>query len=87
VFFRPLSRDRANPKSWEYKLREGENAESVSVGSGWAAAFTDSGLIRIFTAEGVQKQIISIGSALVTTCAYENLLAFVYHQGVPVYGS
>ena len=73
-------------KDWHFSLKHGEQVECLAMGSGWCAAATDFGYIRVFSTEGVQRTIISHGTPFVTMAGYENLLAVVYHGGPSVYG-
>ena len=57
----------------------------MASGTGWCAAYTDAGYIRIFSQDGVQKQVIQQSSLVVTMVGYENMLAIIYHNGLPVY--
>jgi chromosome transmission fidelity protein 4 len=75
-----------NLKDWHFALKHGEQVEALAIGSGWCAAATDFGYIRVFSIEGVQRTIISHGTPFVTMAGYENLLAVVYHSGPSVYG-
>jgi hypothetical protein len=75
-----------NIKDWHFALKNGEQVECLALGSGWAAAATDYGYIRVFSSEGVQRTIICQGTPFVTMAGYENLLAVVYHAGPAVYG-
>lgn len=42
-----------NLKEWHFQLKYGEQVESLAIGSGWVAAATDFGYIRVFSIEGV----------------------------------
>ncbi len=42
-----------NLKDWHFALKYGEQVECLSIGSGWCAAATDFGYIRVFSIEGV----------------------------------
>jgi len=74
-------------KGWERKLPEGENAEAVAVGSRWVAVYTDLYHLRIFSNNGDQNAIFAMPTPVVTMCGFENLLAVVYHSGVPIKGN
>jgi chromosome transmission fidelity protein 4 len=66
-------------------MNEGESIECIASGTGWCACVTDSNFLRIFSQEGVQKQVLSQSSMIVTMTGYENLLVIVYHAGLPIY--
>lgn len=40
-------------KAWHFALKHGEQVECLALGTGWAAAATDFGYLRIFSAEGI----------------------------------
>jgi len=48
-----------NYKDWHYQLKNDENVECLAQGTGWIAAFTDYGYIRVFSVEGIQKYLFS----------------------------
>ena len=58
----------------------------MAVGAGWCAAFTTANYVRVFSADGRQKTLLSQGTPVVSMSGYENLLAIVCHGGPPVYG-
>ncbi len=64
---------------WHYKMSPNESIECLAQGSGWCAVYTDFNYIRIFSQEGVQKQILMQGSRIVTMTGYENFLVVIYH--------
>lgn len=66
-------------------MPQGESIETVAIGSKWVACQTDANFLRFFTKDGVQKIILSQSSMVVTMAGYENLLAIVYHSGLPIY--
>lgn len=47
--------------------------------------FTDCNYLRFFSKDGVQKYILNMSSMMVTMAGYENLLAIVYHAGLPIF--
>lgn len=81
LFYKSLS----GKKDWFYKMLPGEHVECIAQGTGWCCAYTDSGYLRFFSSDGVQKLVIHQGSMLVSMAGYENLLAIVYHSGLPIY--
>ena len=84
LYFKPLN-EWETKKDWSYKMNEGESIECIASGSGWSACVTDQNFLRIFSHDGVQKQIMSQSSMIVTMTGYENLLVIVYHAGLPIY--
>jgi len=52
IQFKPFNTYK-NIKDWHYTLQYGEQVESLAVGSGWCAAGTNFGYIRVFSYEGV----------------------------------
>lgn len=50
-----------NLKGWHFSLKHGEQVECVAIGSGWCAAATDFGYVRVFSIEGVQRTILTYG--------------------------
>lgn len=71
VYYKPLN-EHKNLKDWHYKLNSQERVECMAQGSGWCAVATNSGFIRIFSSEGVQKMILHQTSQIVTMAGYEN---------------
>jgi len=74
-------------KGWTYELEKGESAQIVALGTRWAAVYTSDYVIRVFSHEGIQKHIFCMESPVVTMCGYENLLAIIYHNSVPILGN
>ena len=52
IYFKPFN-EWKNLKDWHYELKDGESVECLAIGSGWCAAATDFGYIRIFSNDGV----------------------------------
>ncbi|TNV85001.1 hypothetical protein FGO68_gene11836 [Halteria grandinella] len=86
ILFKPFNTHKSL-KDWHFALKHSEQVECVAMGSGWCAAATDFGYIRVFSHEGVQRTILCQGTPFVTLTAYENLLAVIYHAGPSVYGA
>jgi hypothetical protein len=84
LYFKPLN-EWETKKDWNFKMNEGESIECIASGTGWCACVTDQGFLRIFSHDGVQKQVMSQSSMIVTMAGYENLLVIVYHDGLPIY--
>lgn len=86
LYFKPLN-EWETKKDWNVKMLEDESIECIASGSGWCACVTDKNWLRIFSQDGVQKQVLSQSSQIVTMVGYENLLAITYHDGLPIYDS
>ena len=65
-------------KEWNYELKNGESVECLAVGSGWNAVHTTFNYLRIFSNNGIQKDMICVAHPIVTMAGYENFLAVVY---------
>ena len=52
IYFRPFN-EWKNMKEWNYSLENGENTECLAIGTGWCAASTDFGYIRVFSNDGI----------------------------------
>lgn len=52
IHFKPFNSWK-NVKEWHFALKHGEQVECLVQGSGWCAAATDFGYIRVFSTEGV----------------------------------
>lgn len=85
IYYKPFNTYK-NSKDWHFALKHGEQVECLAIGSNWSACYTDFNYIRMFTNEGIQKNILSIATPVVTMCGYENLLAVIYHSGPSIYG-
>lgn len=68
-------------------MQDNESVEAIASGSEWVVAYTDQGYLRFFSHSGVQKYIVNEGLQIVTMAGYENLLAIIYHAGLPLYDS
>lgn len=71
---------------WKSELGEGENAECVAIGNYWCAVATDYHYIRIFSHNGIEINCLSYERPIVAISGYENLLAVIFHEGVPILG-
>lgn len=89
IYFKSFQESKATsfstPQEWHYKLPKGENVLLVAQGSGWVAALTDVGYIRIFTTDGIQTTIIQTSPHAVTMVGYENMLTIFEHSSLPIY--
>jgi ferredoxin-like protein FixX len=52
IQFKPFNTYK-NIKDWHFALKYNEQIECLAIGSGWCAAATDFGYIRVFSIEGV----------------------------------
>ena len=52
IYYKPFNSYKSL-KDWHYKLDQGENVDTLAMGSGWCAVATDMGYIRIFSCEGI----------------------------------
>ena len=86
IFFRSF-RQQYQPsiKDWHFKLEASESIECIAQGTGWCAAYTDAGFLRVFSQDGIQRYIMHQASMVVTMAGYENMLMVVYHGGLPVH--
>jgi len=66
-------------KQWKVMLQENEQVVCLAAGTEWACALTDFNYLRLFTSQGVQKELISFSAPVLTMVGYENLLGVVYH--------
>jgi hypothetical protein len=66
-------------------MPKGESVECVAMGTNWVACQTDANFIRVFSKEGIQKNIIAQSAQVVAMTGYENLMAIFYHSGLPIY--
>lgn len=48
IYFKPFN-EWKTLKDWSYELKDGESVECLALGSGWCAAATNFGYIRIFS--------------------------------------
>lgn len=85
VFFKPCN-EWKQLKDWHFKLDQGEYVDLIAQGTDWCACLTDQCHLRFFTQSGVQKQVLYQNSNVITMAGYENLLAIVYHGGLPIFG-
>ena len=72
---------------WIHKLQKNENVECVCIGSIWCAAATDFNFLRIFNLVGIELNVINYEKPIVCMAGYENLLAYIMHDSVPIFGT
>ena len=73
-------------KQWTIVLKNGEAIESICMGTNWICAYTSMNNLRLFTNQGIEIFCISMDKPVVCICGYENLLAVVYHDSIPLLG-
>lgn len=71
---------------WTIVLKKNEGIESVCMGTNWICAYTTCNNLRLFTYQGIENCCISMDKPVVCICGYENLLAVVYHNSIPLLG-
>jgi hypothetical protein len=49
LYFKPLNEWNKQLKDWHFKLNYGETILCIAQGSGWCAAYTNAGFIRVFS--------------------------------------
>lgn len=52
IHYKPFNENKL-VSDWHFELKDGESSECLAVGSGWVAALTDWGYVRIFSNEGI----------------------------------
>ncbi len=67
-------------------MPENENADCVAIGNDWVAIATDYNYIRIISLSGIELDCFCFEMPLVTLAGYEDILAIVFHDGVPLLG-
>ncbi|XP_074854742.1 WD repeat and HMG-box DNA-binding protein 1 [Carettochelys insculpta] len=72
----------ASNKEWTVDMPKDEDIEAICLGQGWAACATSAMLIRVFTIGGVQKEIFSLPSTVVSMAGHGEQLVVIYHRGV-----
>lgn len=84
LYFKPFNETKVGGE-WHLQLPKGESIECIASGTNWVVCFTDCNYLRFFSKDGIQKYILNQSSMVVTMAGYENLLAIVYHAGLPLY--
>lgn len=85
VHYRPYD-SWASSADWSVSLLAGEDALSVAVGGpenglGTVAVATSKGLVRFFTASGVQRYVWRLGEEVITLVAGRDALLVVHREG------
>jgi chromosome transmission fidelity protein 4 len=82
LVYRPF--DAWAPNSdWSLGLPEGEEAECIAAGTTFAAVVTNTRMLRLFTAAGMQSGVVSLPGAAVAMAARGGKLAVAWHAGPP----
>jgi len=71
-------------RMWEWEEEGGDNVVDVALGSQVAAVGMSSGIVRLFNLEGEEFFVLGVAEEILGLAAYENLLAIVYHSGLPI---
>ena len=83
VFVNNFKSSDAN-KDWTVDLPEGEYVHGVAAGEGWVAAVTSKNYLRMFTAYGTQREIVSLSGPLVSMVGSGDKLFVVVHGAHPL---
>jgi len=73
-------------KEWSIVLDEEEEIKGVAVGDKWVAVATSKNHLRMFTAGGLQREVVMIMGPLVTMVGEGDRLMVVTHLGHPLPG-
>ena len=71
-------------KSWTVEMPEEEYVDGVAAGEGWVAVATSKNNLRIFSAWGVQREIISVAGSFVSLVGTADKLFVVFHESTPL---
>lgn len=69
-------------REWTVALPEDEEALCVAAGEGFVAVVTDTRQLRVFTACGTQRELISLPGPVVCMATHKQTLAVVFHSSV-----
>jgi len=69
---------------WSMDLADGELVLGVAAGEGWVAAATSNNYLRMFTAWGIQREIISLCGPLVSMVGSGSKLFLTTHSAHPL---
>ena len=83
VVYRPFESWSSNAE-WTIGLKEGEEAVSIAAGDSFCVIATNSRLVRILTASGLQTNIFSIPGDIVSVFAQSDTFGVVYHTAAPL---
>jgi len=73
-------------KEWSVVMEEEEEIRGVAVGDKWVAVATNRNHLRIFTAGGIQREVVMLTGPLVTMVGEGEKLFVVIHCGHPLPG-
>jgi chromosome transmission fidelity protein 4 len=82
LVYRPFDAWAPNSE-WSLGLPEGEEAECIAAGTTFAAVATNTRMLRLFTAAGLQSGVISLPGAAVAMAARGGKLAVAWHAAPP----
>jgi len=69
---------------WSVDLNEGETVDGVAAGEGWVATGSSRNYVRLFTAWGVQREILSVAGSIVSMVGSADKLFVVVHNSHPL---
>ena len=81
-----LSAD-TNNCAWSVEMPEKEEVMVVCAGEGWIAAATDRRQLRLFSAAGVQREVLSLPGPVLTLSGHGDRLMVAVHTGAPLLGN
>jgi len=73
-------------KEWSIVLEEEEEIMGVAVGDKWVAVVTSKNHLRMFTAGGLQREVVMVMGPLVTMVGEGDRLLVITHGGHPLPG-
>jgi len=73
-------------KEWSVTLTDNEVITGVAAGQSWVAVATDKYHLRLFTAGGMQMEVMMMPGPLVTMVGEGDSLLLIYHSGHPLPG-
>lgn len=73
-------------REWSVVLEEEEEIRGVAVGDKWVAVATNKNHLRMFTAGGMQREVVMLTGPLVTMVGEGDKLMVVTHSGHPLPG-
>jgi len=73
-------------KEWNVVLEEDEEIIGIAAGDTWVAVATNKNHLRMFTAGGIQREVVMISGPLVNIIGEADKLMVIVHQGHPLPG-
>jgi len=73
-------------KDWSMEMKEGEMIEALAVGREWVAITTSTNNLRLLTAGGMQRCVLSLTGPPLTMVGAEDQLMVVTHSSHPLPG-